>query len=335
MHLITARRELAIDLGTSNTLVWARGRGLVLAAPTVVARHRDTGELLAAGAEARRMLGRATPAVEVVEPLRDGVVDDVDATGLLLRHVLAAVVRRRPAPVDVIVCAPLGLTAVERRAVQEVVRGAGVRGAYVMEEPLAAAIGAGLPVAEPTGSVVVDIGGGTTEIALVSLGGIVTAESVRVGGRHLDIAIQDHLRRRRGLLVGLVTAEELKIELASATPQPDAVAEVRGRALATGLPSAVVVSAEEVAAAIAEPLSQILEAIRRSLGAAPPDLACDVMDAGIMLTGGGSLLAGLADRLRAELGIPVHVTDEPLAAVVQGAAVALEEMVAIRRAASR
>jgi rod shape-determining protein MreB len=190
-------------------------------------------------------------------------------------------------------------------------------------------------VAEPTGSVVVDIGGGTTEIALVSLGGIVSAESVRVGGRHLDIAIQDHLRRRRGLLVGLVTAEELKVELASATPQPDAVAEVRGRSIATGLPSAVVVSAEEVAAAIAEPLSHILEAIRRSLGTAPPDLACDVMDAGIMLTGGGALLAGLGDRLRAELGIPVHVTDEPLAAVVQGAAIALEEMVAIRRAGAR
>ncbi|MGD9734789.1 MAG: rod shape-determining protein [Solirubrobacterales bacterium] len=331
MALLPARRELAVDLGTSNTLVWARGRGLLLAAPSVVARDRDTGALLAAGLDARAMLGRTAPAVEVVEPLRDGVVDDLEGTALLLRHVLAAVARR-PSSAEVIVCAPLGLTDVERRAVQEAVRGAGARRVFVMEEPLAAAIGAGLPVGEPTGSMVVDIGGGTTEIALVSLGGIVGAESVRVGGRHLDAAIQDHLRRR-GLLVGRVTAEALKIELAGATPMPGVAGEVRGRSLRTGLPSALVVSAGEIASAIAEPLSRMLGAIRRSLEAAPPELACDVLDAGIMLTGGGALLSGLADRLRADLGLPVHIAGDPLAAVVQGAGMALEEMEAIRRSA--
>jgi rod shape-determining protein MreB and related proteins len=327
-------RDVAVDLGTSNILVWGRGQGLLSAEPSVVAIDADTGELLAAGLEARRMLGRAGARVEVVQPLCDGVIDDFEATALLLRHALRTAVPRYMRFLDVIVCAPLGLTAVERRAVEEVVLGVGVRAAHIMEEPLAAAIGGGLPVAEPTGSMIVDIGGGTTEIAVVSLGGIVSAESVRIGGRHLDEAIQAHLRHRHDLAIGLVTAEELKIEIAHATVEPGPQAEVRGRHVASGLPRAVVVTAEEIAGAIADPLSRIVSGIHRSLAGAPPELAADVMDAGVMLTGGGSLLTGLGDRLRAELGIPVHLADDPLGAVVVGAGMALEEMRAIRRASS-
>jgi rod shape-determining protein MreB len=251
---------------------------------------------------------------------------------MLLRHALRRAVRRRLGLLDVIVCAPLGVTAVERRAVQEAARGAGAHGAFVMEEPLAAAIGSGLPVAEPTGSMVVDIGGGTSEIAVVSLGGIVSAESVRIGGRHLDVAIQAHMQRRHKVAIGLTTAEELKIEIGSARPEPGRHAELRGRSLLSGLPCTVVVGGEEVAEAIDEPLSRIIGAIRRSLERTPPELAADVMDAGVMLTGGGALLTGLPDRLRAELGIPIHVADEPLGAVARGAGMALEEMRAIRRA---
>ena len=334
MLLALSRREVAVDLGTSNTLVWGRGQGLLLAEPSVVAIDRDTDELIAAGLEARRMLGRASSRIGVIEPLRDGVIDDFEATALLLRHALRTAVRHRLGVLDVIVCAPLGVTAVERRAVEEAVRGTGARGVYVMEEPLAAAIGSGLPVAEPTGSMVVDIGGGTSEIAVVSLGGIVSAESVRVGGRHLDEAIQAHLQRHHKLAIGLVTAEELKIEIARAVPEPDQQAEVRGHSIVTGLPRAVVVSGEEIAGAISEPLTRIVSAIRRSLERTPPELAADVMDAGLLLTGGGALLAGLGDRLRAELGIPVHLADEPLGAVARGAGMALEEMRAIRRAGS-
>jgi len=324
------RREVAVDLGTSNTLVWGRGRGLLLAEPSVVAIDHERDDLLAAGHEARRMIGRTSSRIGVVEPLRDGVISDFDATALLLRHALRRTVRRRLAPLDVIVCAPLGVTAVERRAVREAVRGAGANGAYVMEEPLAAAIGSGLPVAEPTGSMVVDIGGGTSEIAVVSLGGIVSAESVRIGGRHLDAAIQAYLERRHKLAVGLTTAEELKIEIGSARSRAGQEAEVRGRSLLSGLPRTVIVDGAEVAEAIAEPLSRIVGAIRRSLERTPPELASDVMDAGVMLTGGGALLSGLPDRLRTELGIPIHVADEPLSAVARGAGMALEEMRAIR-----
>lgn len=332
MPIALSRREVAVDLGTSNTLVWGRGQGLLLAEPSVVAIDLETDELVAAGLEARRMLGRASARIDVVEPLRDGVIDDFDATAMLLRHALRAAVRHRLGILDVIVCAPLGVTAVERRAVEEAVRGAGVRGVYVMEEPLAAAIGSGLPVAEPTGSMVVDIGGGTTEIAVVSLGGIVSAESVRIGGRHLDEAIQAHLHRRHKLAIGMITAEELKIEIARAAPRPGQQAEVRGRSIVSGLPRAVVVTGEEIAGAIAEPLTRMVAAIRRSLERTPPELASDVMDAGLLLTGGGALLAGLGDRLRAELSIPIHLADEPLGSVAQGAGMALEEMKAIRQA---
>ncbi|WP_217913299.1 rod shape-determining protein [Miltoncostaea marina] len=336
MHTVFARREVAVDLGTSNTLVWGRGHGLLLAEPSVVAIDVEDDRLLAAGHEARRMLGRTPSRIEVVEPLREGVISDFEATAMLLRQALDRTVRRRlMGQVDVVVCAPLGVTAVERRALEEAVRGAGAREAYVMEEPLAAAIGSGLPVAEPTGSMVVDIGGGTSEIAVVSLGGIVEAESVRIGGRHLDGAIQAHLQRRHKLAVGLTTAEELKVELGDATGGGDRQAEVRGRSLLTGLPRTVVVDAEEVAEAIAEPLDRIVAAIRSSLERTPPELAVDVMDQGVMLTGGGSLLAGLTDRLRAELHIPVHLAEQPLEAVARGAGQALEEMAAIRRAGPR
>ena len=335
MQTVFPRREVAVDLGTSNTLVWGRGHGLLLAEPSVVAIDVEDDRLLAAGHEARRMLGRTPSRIEVVEPLREGVISDFEATAMLLRQALDRTVRRRLGQVDVVVCAPLGVTAVERRALEEAVRGAGAREAYVMEEPLAAAIGSGLPVAEPTGSMVVDIGGGTSEIAVVSLGGIVEAESVRIGGRHLDAAIQAHLQRRHKLAVGLTTAEELKIELGDATGGSERQAEVRGRSLLTGLPRTVVVDAVEVAEAVAEPLDRIVAAIRSSLERTPPELAVDVMDQGVMLTGGGSLLAGMTDRLRAELHIPVHQAEHPLEAVARGAGMALEEMAAIRRAGPR
>jgi rod shape-determining protein MreB len=329
---VLPRREIAVDLGTSNTLVWGRDEGLLLAEPSVVAIDRDGDELIAAGHEARRMIGRASPRIAVLEPLRDGVIDDFEGTARLLRHVLRRAVPRRLTRSGVIVCAPLGVTAVERRAVREAVLRAGAWGAYVMEEPLAAAIGSGLPVAEPTGSMVVDVGGGTSEIAVISMGGIVSAESVRVGGRHLDLAIQAHMLRHHRLVIGLTTAEELKVAIGSARPQPERQAEVRGRYLPTGLPRTVVVDGEELADAIDEPLSRILSAIRSSLDRTPPELAADVMDVGIMLTGGGALLADLPDRLRAELGLPVHVADEPLGAVARGAGMALEEVRAMRRA---
>lgn len=334
MPILQSRREVAVDLGTSNTLVWSRRDGLLMAQPSVVAIERDSGDLVATGFEARRMLGRTGPAIEVVQPLREGVVDDFDATVTLLRDVLRAVLPWGLRPVDVIVCAPLGLTAVERRALEEAVRATGARGAHVMEEPLAAAIGGGLPVAEATGSMVVDIGGGTSEIAVVSLGGVVSAESIRVGGRDLDEAIRGHLRRHHDLAIGPIAAEELKIELARAAVPDGRHAEVTGRSMASGLPRAVVVTGEEIARAIADPLSRIVAAIRRSLETTPPELASDVLDAGVLLTGGGSLLGGLDDRLRSELGIPVHLADDPLRAVVRGAGMALEEMRAIRRAAA-
>lgn len=332
MPILPSPREVAVDLGTSNVLVWSRGEGLLMAAPSVVAVRSDDGDLLATGFAARSMLGRTGPDVAVIQPLREGVIDDFDAAVMLLRHALGASLPWRLRPVDVIVCAPLGLTAVERRALEEAVRATGARGAHVMEEPLAAAIGAGLPVAEATGSMVVDIGGGTSEIAVICLGGIVSAESVRVGGRDLDEAVRLHMRHRHDLAIGPTTAEELKIALGHAGGGDGRTAEVTGRALASGLPRTVEVTDDEIAQAIDEPLSRILEAVRRSLATAPPELASDVMDLGLLLTGGGSLLRGLDDRLRAELGIPVHPADDPLGAVVRGAGMALEEMRTIRRA---
>lgn len=326
-----SRREVAIDLGTSNTLVWVRGEGLLAAEPSAVAIDRATGETIAAGREARSMLGRAPTRIRVIEPLRDGVIDDFEATTLLLRHALRTALPRRRGIRDALVCVPLDVTAVERRAVEEAVRDAGVRSVHVMEEPLAAAIGGGLPLAEPSGSVVVDIGGGTTEIAVVSLGGIVSSASVRVGGRHLDEAIQGHLRRRHDLLIGLAAAEELKLAVARTPPEPGLHAEVRGRAIRSGLPRGVVVTGEEIAGAIDEPLNRILTAIRESLSCTPPDLAADLMDTCLLLTGGGALLTGLAERIRAELGVPLHIADGSFHAVARGAGMALEEMRVIRR----
>lgn len=325
-------REVAIDLGTSNVRVWRRGAGLVLAEPAVVAQDRATHDVIATGHEARRMLGRTPSRVEVIEPLREGVVHHFEATVALLHRALGRVVGRRVGSVDALVCAPLGVTVVERRALEEAVRRAGAREAYVMEEPLAAAIGAGLPVAEPIGSMIVDLGGGVSEIAVVSLGGLVSWVSIRVGGRRLDEAIRAHLRRRHALAIGPTTAEELKIEVGDASPGDGLAAEVRGRSLLSGLPRGAVVDTTDVAEAMAEPLERVIAAIRGSLERMPGEMVVDVMDAGAMLTGGGSLLPGLADRLRAELMIPVHIADEPLDAVARGAGMALEEMGAIRRA---
>ncbi|MGE0250150.1 MAG: rod shape-determining protein [Thermoleophilia bacterium] len=319
-----------MDLGTSNTLVRIRGRGLVFAAPSVVAVDDADGALLAVGADAHRMLGRAPDRVRVIEPLHEGVIFDAEAAGALVRHALAChgmAGRIRP---DVVVCAPAGITAVERRALEQAVASAGARCTVVMEEPLAGAIGAGLPVSDAGAGVVADIGGGTTEVVVLSLGGIVVRESVRIGGRHMDEAIAAHLARARRLAVGPSSAEALKLAVGSAGGGSGA-AEVGGRDLDTGLPRMVRVDAEEIAAALAEPVEEIVAAIGRTLERTPADLAGDVLDRGVTLIGGGSCLHGLDALVMARLGVPVHRPDDPLGCVARGAELALSEMATLRR----
>jgi rod shape-determining protein MreB and related proteins len=325
-------RDMAVDLGTANTLVYVRGRGIVLSEPSVVAIDSRSGEVHAVGIEAKRMLGRTPGTIQAIRPLKDGVIADFDVTEQMLRHFIQKVHQHRFAHPRVVVCVPSGVTGVEKRAVEEATLSAGARQAYLIEEPMAAAIGAGLPVAEPTGSMVVDIGGGTSEVAVISLGGIVVSQSIRVGGDEMDEAIINYAKKEYKLLIGQQTAEELKLEIGSACPMSEELqAEIRGRDMVAGLPKTVVLTSEEIRQALEEPLNQIIDAVKETLDRTPPELASDIMDRGIMLAGGGSLLQGLDERLREETQMPAHLAESPLTCVAVGSGRSLEEFEAIHR----
>jgi rod shape-determining protein MreB len=324
---------MAVDLGTANTLVYVRGRGIVLSEPSVVAINQRTGDVYAVGVEAKRMLGRTPGEISAIRPLKDGVIADFDVTEQMLRHFIHKVHQNRWAHPRVVVCVPSGVTGVEKRAVEEATYSAGARHAYLIEEPMAAAIGAGLPVSEPTGNMIVDIGGGTTEVAVISLGGIVVSQSIRVGGDELDEAIVNYVKREYKLLIGSQTAEEVKLEIGSAAPlREEAQAEIRGRDLVSGLPKTVVLSSQEVRLALDEPLQQIIDAIKSTLDKTPPELASDIMDRGIVLAGGGALLHRLDERVRHETEMPVHLAESPLTCVAVGSGRSLESMDVYRSA---
>jgi len=326
-------RDLAVDLGTANTLVFIRGRGIVLFEPSVVAFSEETGRVHAVGEEARRMIGRTPATIRATRPLRHGVIADFEITEQMLRHFIKSVHSNRFAHPRVVVCVPSGVTGVEKRAVEEACLSAGARQAYLIEEPMAAAIGAGLPVAEPTGSMIVDIGGGTTEVAVISLGGIVVSQSIRVGGDELDEAIVAHCKRKYKLAIGTQTAEEVKLEAGSASPLPEEVrTEIRGRDLVSGLPKTIELSSEEVRGALEEPVSHIVAAVKETLDRTPPELAGDIMDRGITLAGGGALLQGLEQRLRDECQMPCQLAESPLTCVAVGSGISLEEVETIHRA---
>ena len=318
-------RDLAIDLGTANTLVYQKQRGILFAEPTVLALNKETGAVLAMGDEAWKMIGRTPGYIVAVRPLRSGAISDFDITEKLLRLIMQRAGVNRLARPKVLVCVPSALTEVERRAVEEATLSAGARSVHLIEEPMAAAIGAGLPIHEPVGNLVVDVGGGTSEVALISLGGIVTNTAVRVGGFDLDAAIQNYVRREYTVAIGERTAERIKIAIASAFPlAQEQKAELRGRDLGTGLPKNILITSEEIREAIKEPIRSIVTATLDCIGSSPPDLVQDVLTNGITLTGGGGMLAGLDMLLSQEAEVPVHVTEQPLEAVVLGAGKCLE-----------
>ena len=321
-----ATRDMAIDLGTANTLVYVRGQGIVLNEPSVVAINTRDNRALAVGLEAKRMIGRTPSHIQAIRPLRDGVIADFDITEKMLRYFIKKVQPRRWARPRIIICVPSGITGVERRAVEEAAYHAGARRAYTIEEPMAAAIGVDLPIHEPTGSVIIDMGGGTTEVAVISMGGIVVARSVRTGGDELDESIVDWVKKEYNLLLGDRTAEQLKMAIGSAWPFVDEPsAEIRGRDLVTGLPKTVIITAAEVREAIEEPVQAVVDAVKFCLDKTPPELSSDVMERGIVLTGGGALLRGLDVRIANETGTPVITADRPLHSVVLGSGRCLEE----------
>jgi len=321
-------KDIGIDLGTANTLVSVKGRGIVLREPSVVSIDRRSGEILATGFEAKEMLGRTPEAIKAVRPLKDGVIADFSATQLMLKNIIKKVSQRytgnRP---RVLVCVPSGITEVEERAVEEAVIHAGAKEAYIMEEPMAAAIGANLNVEEPSGSIIVDIGGGTTEVAVISLGGIVTAKSIRVAGDELDEAIVNYIKRELNIAIGDTTAEEIKIAIGSAYKlTAEESMEIRGRDLSTGLPKNVIITSTQIEEAIHEPILEIVEAVKQTLEKTPPELASDIMEKGIVLAGGGALIKNLDNLLSLETGMPVHIADEPLDCVVRGTSKTLEDL---------
>ena len=324
--------DMAIDLGTANTLVYVKGRGIVLNEPSVVAIATGRGrrQVLAVGEEAKHMVGRTPGNIEAIRPLRDGVIADFEVAEEMIKHFIRRVHQRRGfASPRVIICVPSGSTAVERRAIQESAESAGARRVFLIEEPMAAAIGAGLPVTEPSGSMVVDIGGGTTEVAIVSLGGIVYAKSIRVGGDKMDEAIIHYVRRNHSLLIGEATAENVKMRIGSACLPQDGqgeVMEIKGRDLMNGVPKEIVISQRQIAEALAEPVNAIIEAVKVALEHTAPELSADIVDKGIMLTGGGALLGNLGFVLRHATGLPVMVAEDPLACVAIGTGRCLEQM---------
>jgi rod shape-determining protein MreB len=318
-------RDLAIDLGTANTLVYQKQKGILFGEPTVLALNKDTGAVLAMGEEAWRMIGRTPGYIVAVRPLRSGAISDFDVTEKLIRLILHRSGVNKFSRPKVLICVPSALTEVERRAVEEAALQAGARTCYLIEEPMAAAIGAGLPIHEPLGNLVVDVGGGTSEVALISMGGIVTNTAVRVGGFDLDAAIQNWVRREYTVAIGERTAERIKIAIGSAFPMAqEEKAELRGRDLATGLPKTILITSEEIREAIADPVRTIVTAVVECIGSSPPDLVQDVLTHGITLTGGGGMLSGLDMLLSQETEVPVHITEQPLEAVVMGAGRCLE-----------
>jgi rod shape-determining protein MreB len=326
-------RDMAVDLGTANTLVYVRGRGIVLNEPSVVAINTKTGRPLAVGLEAKRMIGRTPSHIQAIRPLKDGVIASFEITEKMLRYFIQKVHQRRWAKPRMVICVPSGVTGVEKRAVQEAAEYAGARkGPFIIEEPMAAAIGAGLPVHEPTGNMVVDVGGGTTEVAVISLGGIVTSQSIRIAGDELDEAIIQYIKKEYSLALGERTAEEIKIALGSAYPlEEELYAEIRGRDLVTGLPKTIVTSTEEIRTAIEEPVTAIVDAVKTTLDKTPPELAADIMEQGIVITGGGALLHGLDARFQAETGMPIVLAKNPLHSVVIGSGQCLEEFDVLRQ----
>ena len=325
-------RDLAIDLGTANTLIYARGTGIVLDEPSVVAINVNDGRPVAVGVEAKRMMGRTPNHIKAIRPLKDGVIADFEVCEKMLRYFIQKVHASKWSKPRMIICVPSGITGVEQRAVKDAAEYAGARKpVHIIEEPMAAAIGADLPVHEPSGNMVVDIGGGTTEVAVISLGGIVTAQSVRVAGDELDDAILQYVKKEYSLAIGDRTAEEIKIQMGSAWPmEEELTADIRGRDLVSGLPRTIQLTTEHVREALAEPVSAIVDAVKTTLDKTPPELAADIMEDGIMLTGGGALLGGLQQRLSHETGMPIRVADEPLYSVVIGSGRALENIDAMR-----
>jgi rod shape-determining protein MreB len=326
-----AGRDMAVDLGTANTLVYVRGKGIVLNEPSVVAINVLDGQPLAVGHEAKRMIGRTPSNIQAIRPLKDGVIADFEVCEMMLRYFIRRVHPRRFSKPQIVICVPSGITGVEKRAVQEAAEYAGARHAYILEEPMAAAIGAGLPVHEPTGNMVVDIGGGTTEVAVISLGGIVTSQSIRIAGDELDQAIIAFAKKEYSLALGERTAEEIKITIGSACELEEELhAEIRGRDLVTGLPKMVITSTQDIRRAIEEPVAAIVDAIKATLDKTPPELVADVAGQGLVLTGGGALLHGLDVRLAAETNMPIVVAQDPLNCVAIGGGMCLENIDALR-----
>jgi rod shape-determining protein MreB len=318
---------MAVDLGTTNTLIYVRGHGVVLSEPSVVAVDSRTGEVHAVGIEAKRMLDRSYGRITTIRPLREGVIADFEVTEKMLRHFIQKVDQSRWARPRVVVCVPSGVTDVDKRAVEEACLFAGAQQAHIIEEPMAAAIGAGLPVSEPTGSMVLDIGGGTSEIAVISLGEIVVSQSIRTAGDEFDMAIINYIKRKYKLLIGQQTAEQVKIEIGSAYPMSNEFqTELRARGLISEPPKTVLLTGEEIRGALDEPVSRIIDAIKETLDQTPPELASDIMDHGIVLAGGGSLLRGLEERLRHEMQMPAHLAESPLTCVAIGSGRLLENL---------
>jgi rod shape-determining protein MreB len=329
----SSRPQLAVDLGTANTVVFQRGAGIVLFEPSVVAIDERTGEIHAVGAEARRMIGRTPAHISATRPLRDGVIADFEVTEQMLRHFIRKAANNARSRADVMVCVPSGITQVERNAVTRAALAAGATNAFLIEEPMAAAIGAGLPVAEPVGALVVDIGGGTTETAVTALGGLAVVNSIKVGGYQMDDAIVRSIQHRERLLIGQEQAEALKIEIGSATANPEVKehADVAGRDLSTGLLRRTTITADQTRDALQRPLEQIVAAVKDLLDQTPAELSADVIEDGITLVGGGALLRGLDSLLQAETGLPVTIADSPLTTVALGAGQALEELGTLKR----
>ncbi len=329
-------RDMGIDLGTANTLVFVKGKGIVVNEPSVVAINTLTKEVLAVGNEAKEMIGRTPGNIVAIRPMKDGVIADFDITQAMLRYFIDKAYARSmfgPKP-RVVICVPSGVTEVEKRAVMEasVAAGAKSNDAYLIEEPMAASIGAGLPVEEPTGSMVVDIGGGTSEVAVISLGGIVTSTSLRVAGDEIDSYIIGYIKREYSLAIGERTAEEIKIKIGCAFPKPEEeTMDIRGRDLVSGLPKTITITSNEILSAISEPITAIIDCIKQTLEATPPELAADIMEFGITLTGGGALLSGLDQLITNETGMPVHIANEPLNCVVMGTGIVLEHIDTLRK----
>jgi len=330
--------DIGIDLGTANCLVFVKDKGIVLCEPSVVAITENTKEIIAVGSEAKRMLGRTPGNIRAIRPMKDGVIADFEITEEMLRYFIQKArthvpKRRRLLAPRVLIAVPSGITEVETRAVKDSAQKAGASEIYLIEEPVAAAIGVGLPVAEPSGSMIVDIGGGTTEVAVISLSGIVEAKSQRVGGDEMDAAISQHMKRTYNLMIGERTAEDIKIKIGSAYPQEtESIIDVKGRDLISGLPKTVKVTSQEIRSALQEPITSIVEAVRATLERCPPELAADLLDRGIMLAGGGALLRGIDRLIAEETGLPVFISEDPLKAVAMGTGVVLQEMETMSRA---